>query len=207
MIVDIQTRRLRTIGQLRAFVEGNEAVDFQPRDRDEAYGFVRDTLARFGYRRLGKRDKGVVLRFLVAATGISLKQTERLVRQWRETGAVRDRRGGGRGRPFARKYAAADIRLLAEVDGAFGQMSGLATRVVLRRQFEVFGEARFERLATISNGTSTTCAAPPRTARSAPCGRGRGRRPQPSACAKPRSPRGGRATCASTPCTRATATA
>ena len=57
MIVDIQTRRLRTIGQLRAFVEGNEAVDFQPRDRDEAYDFVRDTLARFGYRRLGKRDK------------------------------------------------------------------------------------------------------------------------------------------------------
>ena len=115
-------------------------------------GFVRDTLERFGYRRLGKCDKGVVLRFLVAATGISLKQTERLVRQWRETGAVRDRRGGGRGRPFARKYAAADIRLLAEVDEAFGQMSGLATRVVPRRQFEVFGEARFERLATISNG-------------------------------------------------------
>ena len=135
MIVDIQTRRLRTIGQLRAFVEGNEAVDFQPRDRDEAYGFVRDTPERFGYRRLGKRDKGVVLRFLVAATGISLKQTERLVRQWRETGAVRDRRGGGRGRPFARKYAAADIRLLAEVDEAFGQMSGLATREVPRRQF------------------------------------------------------------------------
>ena len=152
MIVDIRTRRLRTIGQLRAFVEGNEAVDFQPRDRDEAYGFVRDTLERFGYRRLGKRDKGVVLRFLVAATGISLKQTERLVRQWRETGAVRDRRGGGRGRPFARKYAAADIRLLAEVDEAFGQMSGLATREVPRCQFAVFGDAGFERLATISNG-------------------------------------------------------
>ena len=52
MIVDIETRRLRTIGQLRAFVEGNEAVDFQPRDRNEAYGFVRDTLERFGCRRL-----------------------------------------------------------------------------------------------------------------------------------------------------------
>ena len=152
MIVDIQTRRLRTIGQLCAFVEGNEAVDFQPRDREEAYGFVRDTLDRFGYRHLGKHDKGVVLKFLVAATGISLQQTERLVRQWRETGAVRDRRGGSRGRPFARKYTAADIRLLAEVDEAYGQMSGLATREVLRRQFEVFGDPRFERLATISNG-------------------------------------------------------
>ena len=152
MIVDIQTRRLRTIGQLRAFVEGNEAVDFQPRGRDEAYGFVRDTLERFGYGHLGKRDKGVVLRFLVAGTGMSLKQTERLVRQWRETGAVRDRRGGGRGRPFVRKYAPVDIRLLADVDEAYGQMSGLATREILRRQFEVFGDVRFVRLAAISNG-------------------------------------------------------
>ena len=152
MIVDIQTRRLRTIGQLRAFVEGNEAVDFQPRDRDEAYGFARSTLERFGYRKLGKRDRGVVLRFLVAATGISRQQVERLVRQWRDTGTIRDRRGGNRGRPFARKYRAADIRLLAEVDEAFGQMSGLATREILRRQFEVFGDPRFARLATISNG-------------------------------------------------------
>ena len=109
-------------------------------------------LERFGYRKLGKRDKGVVLRFLVAATGISRQQMERLVRQWRDSGTIRDRRGGNRGRPFARKYAAADIRLLAEVDEAFGQMSGLATREVLRRQFEVFGDARFARLAAISNG-------------------------------------------------------
>ena len=93
-----------------------------------------------------------MLRFLVAATGISRQQMERLVRQWRDTGSVRDRRGGGRGRPFARKYTAADIRLLAEVDEAFDQMSGLATREVLRRQCEVFGEAAYERLAAISNG-------------------------------------------------------
>ena len=152
MIVDIETRRLRTIGQLRAFVEGSEAVDFQPRDRDEAYAFVRDTLERFGYRRLGRRDKGAVLRFLVAATGFSRQQTERLVRQWRETGDVRDRRGGNRGRPFRRRYTPADVRLLADVDEAYGQMSGLATREVLRRQFEVFGDVRFERLSTLSNG-------------------------------------------------------
>ena len=151
MIVDIQTRRLRTIEQLRAFVEGSEAVDFKAPGRDEAYGFVRDTLGRFGYRGLGKADKGAVLRFLVAATGLSLQQIERLVRQWRETGQVRDRRGGNRGRPFRRRFTPADIRLLADVDEACGQMSGLATREVLRRQFEVFGDARFERLATISN--------------------------------------------------------
>ncbi|MXY50946.1 MAG: hypothetical protein F4Y86_00235 [Gammaproteobacteria bacterium] len=57
MIVDIQTRRLRTIKQLRAFVEGSEAVDFKPRGRDDAYGFVRETLERVGHRGLGKADK------------------------------------------------------------------------------------------------------------------------------------------------------
>ena len=115
MIVDIQTRRLRTIGQLRAFVEGNEAVDFQPEDRDEAYGFVREALERYGYRGLGKRDKGVALRFLVAATGISRQQ---MVRQWRENGAIRDRRGGSRGRPFPRRYTALwTIASLARIRG------------------------------------------------------------------------------------------
>ena len=55
-----------------------------------------------------------------------------------------------RGRPFARVYAPADIRLLARVDADLGQMSGLATRVVLHREYHVFGDARFERLAGIS---------------------------------------------------------
>ena len=140
MIVDIQTRRLRTIGQLCAFVEGNEA-------REEAYGFVRD---RGPLRRQASTTRAW-FSFLVAATHLASADGAP-VRQWRETGAVRDRRGGSRGRPFARKYTAADIRLLAEVDEAYGQMSGLATREVLRRQFEVFGDPRFERLATISNG-------------------------------------------------------
>ena len=74
------------------------------------------------------------------------------MRQWRETGGVRDRRGDNCGRPFARRYTLQDIRLLAAVDAAFGQMSGLATREVLRRRYEVFGDDRFVRLTTVSNG-------------------------------------------------------
>ena len=33
-----------------------------------------------------------------------------------------------------------------------GQMSGPATRALMRRQYEVFGDERFERLAGLSNG-------------------------------------------------------
>ena len=85
-------------------------------------------------------------------TGLSRAQLTRLVRQYRHSGQIRDRRGDGPARPFARRYTAADVRLLAEVDAALGQRCAPATRAVLRRQFELFADARFERLAGLSNG-------------------------------------------------------
>jgi transposase InsO family protein len=44
------------------------------------------------------------------------------------------------------------VQLLAEVDRALGTLSGPATACVLRRQRDVFGDARFERLGSISVG-------------------------------------------------------
>jgi len=149
--VELSTRRMTTLEEVRAFVEGSESVDYQPLERSAVYEFVQATLLRFGYGRLGKLDKGVIRDFLVKSTGRSLPQIERLIRQYRSTGRVRDRRVTNSGRPFARVYSAADIRLLAEIDTAYDQMSGPATAEVLRRQFRVFGDGRFQRLSAISS--------------------------------------------------------
>ena len=126
-------------------------MDYEHQDQGRAYAIVRELLGRFCYEALGKRDKGVVRSFLAKTTGFSEVQIDRLIRQWRETGRIEDRRGGNRGRPFEHRYTAADIRLLAEVDEAFGQMSGVATCELLRGQHVVFGEVRFERLAGLSH--------------------------------------------------------
>ena len=150
MIVTLQTERIRTIGQVAAFVEANEPVEFQPLDRGGAYAFVARTLARLGYRALDKPSKALVKRYLAKTTGYSRAQLTRLIRQHRETAKVVDGRNGNQGRPFARVYTPADIRLLAQVDEDLGQMSGLGTRVVLHREYHVFGDGRFERLAGIS---------------------------------------------------------
>ena len=152
MIVTLQTQRVRTLEQVRAFLEGSEAVDFAGGDREGVYGLVRRTLVKLRYHRLGKPDKGLVRRYLGKVTGLSRAQLTRLIAQHRKTGRVEDRRGGPPAKPFLRRYTRADIRLLAEVDEDLGQMSGAATRAVLRRQWEVFGDARFERLAKLSNG-------------------------------------------------------
>jgi hypothetical protein len=41
---------------------------------------------------------------------------------------------------------------LAEVDALHGTLSGPATRNLCERMYHIYGEARFERLAGISNG-------------------------------------------------------
>ena len=150
MIVTLRIERLRTMEQVAAFIEASEPVNFQPSDRTEAYEFVARTLARLGYCALDRPSKTLVKRLLAKTTGYSRAQLTRLIRQYRDTGRVADRRDGNQGRPFERVYTPADVRLLARVDADLGQMSGLATRVVLHREFHVFGDARLERLAGIS---------------------------------------------------------
>ena len=152
MIVTLQTERVRTLEQVRAFVEGSEAVDFGGCEREGVYTLVRRTLVKLDYHRLGKPDKGLVKRYLGKVTGLSRAQLTRLIGQHRCTGRIEDRRGGAPARPFERRYTPSDIRLLAQVDAELGQMSGSATRAVLRRAWTVFGDPRFERLAGLSNG-------------------------------------------------------
>ena len=113
---------------------------------------MRRTLVRLSYERLGKPDKGLVRRYLAKVTGLSRAQLTRLTGRHRETGRIEDRRGGAPARPFERRYTRADIRQLAAVDAALGQMSGPATRALMRRRYAVFGDTRFERLAGLSNG-------------------------------------------------------
>ena len=152
MIVTLQTQRVQTLEQVRRVAEGNEPVDFALAERASAYEFIRRTVVQFDYAALGKADKGAVKAYLAKMTGLSRAQLTRLMAQHRSTGRIRDRRSAGPSRPFTRRYTAADIRLLAEVDTALGQRCGPATRAVLRRQYEIFGDERFARLAGLSNG-------------------------------------------------------
>lgn len=96
MILSLDVERLHTLDQVRAFLGGNDPVSFEPRSRAEAYAFVQRMLARFGYARLGKADKGTLRRFLGKTAGLSRAQLTRLVRQYVDTGRIVDRRGDRR---------------------------------------------------------------------------------------------------------------
>ena len=158
MIVTLQTERVRTLEQVRAFVEGSEAVDFAGADRESVYEFVRRALVRLGYERLGKSDKGLVRRYLAKVTGLSRAQLTRLIGQHRETGRIEDRRGGAPACPFERRYTRADIRQLAALDNAerflkpgvtFDQLDAIAHAVSDLEAANALNDARHALFRTI----------------------------------------------------------
>ena len=152
MIVTLKTSKTLTLDQIRAFLDGSQLFELQIPDREQAYAFIADTLKGLHYRRLNKPAKGLVRRFLAKVSGFSRQHLTRLIAQHAALGRIEDRRQKPPARPFARRYTPADILALAELDALHGTLSGPATKKLCERAFRVFGDARYERLATISNG-------------------------------------------------------
>ena len=147
----LHTQGLQTLAQVRAFVSGVDAISFTLTDRHTAYGWMADTLRQFHYMHCTRVDKGVLRQYLLKVTGFSRAQVARCISQFTAGGQIKDRRHAP-AVPFVRRYTAEDIRLLAEMDALHGTLSGTTTRKLCERAFKVYGDARFERLAGISNG-------------------------------------------------------
>ena len=148
MVLEMNDQQLLTLTQLTAFLGGTVAVDFAVA-ADERYDFIARTARRFGYHRLKRPEKAVVLRFLERVSGYSRPQLTRLVKRGGERGPLIKRYHGSR-TSFARTYTSADVQLLAHTDTLQGTLSGLATKKLMERAYGVFGDARYARLATIS---------------------------------------------------------
>jgi hypothetical protein len=150
MIVTLQTQKLQTMEQVRAFMAGATPLSFTLTDRSAAHGWMGSILKQFDYPHLARADKGLLRQYLAKVTGLSRAQVTRGITQFLADGRIQNRRGAPRA-PFARRYTAEDIRLLAGMDALHGTLSGSTTRKLCERAFRVYGDHRFERLAEISN--------------------------------------------------------
>jgi transposase InsO family protein len=148
MVIDMNDEQLHTLAELQAFLDGTVAVDFAMAD-EARYDFIARTVQRFGYGRLTRAEKGVVLRFLERVSGYSRQQLTRLVKRGCEHRRLAKRYHASR-TSFARTYTSADVLLLAKTDTWHGTLSGLATKKLMERAYGVFGDARYARLATVS---------------------------------------------------------
>jgi len=147
MVINMNDKHLHTLVDLSAFLLGTATVEFTLAS-DERYAFIERTLRRFGYARLRRADKALVLRFLERVSGYSRQQLTRLVKRTRDGVPLVTRYRAPKG--FARTYTAADVALLAATDALHGTLSGLATKKLMERALVVFCDAAYVRLASMS---------------------------------------------------------
>jgi transposase InsO family protein len=150
MVIDMNVSKLDTIEQIKEFLDGTAEVAFSnPTDAVALRSFVATVLRRYRYFRLSKGPRGVLFAYLQRLTGYSRQHVSKLIAQYRDTQSLKPRKRVSR-TSFTRRYTAEDIALLAQTDGLHDTLSGPATKVLLRRAVEQFGDARYERLSQIS---------------------------------------------------------
>ena len=144
----MQRAETLTVEQIRQFLTASDEVRLKAVDREETYSWVEATLRAQQYAKQPKAVRGMLLRYLAKMTGLSCAQVDRLVRRFRESGAVQET--SYRRHRFPQRYTRADIELLAAVDEAHERISGPATKRILEREYHEFGHAEYERLAALS---------------------------------------------------------
>ena len=141
-------------------VEENIAVITTPifsfDSHEKAYAWIDKILDRFGYnrkgrKRLSKKEKMSIRRYIQMYTDYSRSQITRLIKEKRKTHTLKYGKGKKKHR-FAKIYTKEDAELLAEADNAYRRMSGNAMRKTFKDEFELYGKKDYERLAKISHG-------------------------------------------------------
>ncbi|GHU39247.1 hypothetical protein AGMMS50256_39040 [Betaproteobacteria bacterium] len=122
MVINMNEERLKTIEQIEQFLRASAPIEFSASGEDsERYEPISRVLKRFDYAGRGKRERGVLLRYLRHTSGYSRAQVTRLVSRWQHNRLAEVplvKRYAKPAAPFARKYTPGDIALLVEMDKA-----------------------------------------------------------------------------------------
>jgi hypothetical protein len=137
-----------SLEQIRAFLAGSGEVRFAGQHRDGVYAWMERTLVRHQYAGQGRREKGLLRRYVAFMTGLSRAQVTRLIASYTESGRVKA--AAYQRRKFTTRYTSSDADLLAYVDKSHGNLSGPATKRILEREFSEYGQAAFERVSHLS---------------------------------------------------------
>lgn len=146
--------RLTNINELTAFLKGSLklVVTLEDKPISEKYKFITKTVFKFGYFKLCKKDKRVVLMYLKKITGYKHTQLFNLVERVRIGKLVKTKYI--RVNP-SKIYTGVDIKLLEKTDELHLRLSEMATQKILKREFEIFGHSEFQTISSVSHSHIT----------------------------------------------------
>lgn len=145
-----------SLSQVEENVEALTVPTFSFESHEKAYAWISEILDRFGYhrkdkKRLSKKEKIFVRKYVKLYTTYSRSQITRLIKEKKKTGTLKYGKGKKRNQ-FKKIYTQKDAELLAEADNAYRRMSGDAMRKVFKDEFKIYGKKEYKNLAKISHG-------------------------------------------------------
>jgi hypothetical protein len=154
MNIIMDDSRLTNITELQTFLKGSLklVVTLEDSPISEKYKFISETVFKFRYFKLGRKDKRVVLLYLKKITGYKHTQLFDLVER------------AEKGKLFKIKYkrinpskiyTGGDIKLLEKTDELHLRLSEMATQKILSREYEVFGHSEFQTISSVSHSHIT----------------------------------------------------
>ena len=151
MQITMNDSHIKTIEQLRNFLQGSQTI---PISLEEAtikkkYAFIAVVLRKFSYIKLPKKEKRIVLLYLLKITGYKKSRLYQLVAR-AEKGKLK-KALYKRVKPH-KIYTGTDIRLLEKTDELHLRLSEDATKEILRREYELFGKEEYQAIASVSHG-------------------------------------------------------
>ena len=137
-----------SLSEMKELLSGSRKVTWATESIAAKYVLIAAVLKAQSYRKLGRRERGVVRQFLAKVTATSRAQLTRLIGQWMKERKIA--RKTAKRPSFTVRYRREDIVVLAATDAAHEDLSGPALRRILYREFAVYGKPEYERLAKIS---------------------------------------------------------
>lgn len=146
--MEMNDNHIESVAQLTELVKFGKCVKFNSVNRAQTYEWIGRALGRFSYFRESKKNKGIIKGYLIAMTGYSEGQIDKLVKRKKEFGRVflKERTQ----HKFPRKYSASDIALLAETSDILRHPNGKAMKQMMYDMHHLYGDARFKQLQHIS---------------------------------------------------------
>jgi hypothetical protein len=148
MRLDMDDKQLRTLEQVKQFMDSIQGIEFNGLNLKEKYHCTEEVLRKFKYPRLKKAGKGVIRQYVQKVTGYSRSQVNRLIWRYQQSGKIKPTEYCRH--RFPQKYTLAEVALLALTDELHSWLSGPATKKILEREYRVYGHGQFENLAGIS---------------------------------------------------------
>jgi len=148
---------INNIQQIKEFLNTTKGLNLSLTSAsvEDKYEFISKTLKKFKYFKLSRKDKGYVFEYLRRVTGYKRSHLYYLIGKLKRKGRLKRKKYKRSPSKTHRKYNSFDIKLLEKTDELHLRLSDRATKEILRREFEVFGNKDYERLKDISHSHIT----------------------------------------------------